>query len=212
LPRQVADIYLADQLTPEEPEAEPTERIEVEVDPAIYDAYVGTYQLEGGPYTITVTKEGSRLMGKQTARPKNEWFPESETRFFLKARDVQISFQSDETGEVTQLTVHQGDQDIPWKRIQAVFPTPEELAEFAGDYYSEELGTVYTMTVQDDKLVAQHRRHDDIPLTPAVTDEFVGNRWWFLWVRFSRDEDQTVTGFSLTSERLRNLRFDRWTR
>jgi CubicO group peptidase (beta-lactamase class C family) len=208
LANQVADIYLADHLTPEEPEAE---RTEVEVDPAIYDAYVGKYQSEGGTL-ITITKEDDRLMENRTGRPKDQLFPESETRFFVKGADVQVSFQRDETGEVTQLTVHQGGPDMPAKRIQAVSPAPEELAEFVGDYYSDELGAIYTMIVQDGKLVAQHRRHNDIPLTPTVADEFSGGTWWFLGVRFSRDEHRKVTGFRLTGWGVRNVRFDKWTR
>ena len=205
---QVADIYLADQLTPEEPEAE---RTEVEVDPAIYDAYVGKYQSEGGTL-ITITKEDDRLMGQMTGRPKAQLFPESETSFFVKGADVKVSFQRDETGEVTQLTVRGGGPDIPAKRFQAVSSTPEELAEFVGDYYSDELGAIYTMMVQDGKLVARHRRHDDITLTPTVADNFLGKHAWFLRVRFSRDEGQNITGFRLTGPRARNLRFDRWTR
>ena len=151
-------------------------------------------------------------MGIPAGWPKDEWFPESETRFFLKVVDVQVSFQRDDTGEVNQIIYHQGGQDMPGKRVEAVPPTPEQLAEFVGDYYSDELGTIYTMIVQDGKLTAQHRRHDDIPLTPTIADEFSGKPWWFLWVRFSRDEDQKITGFRLTTGRVRNLRFDKWAR
>ncbi len=217
LAAQVADVYLAGKFPQEEPEAE---RTEVEVDPAVYDAYVGKYQLEGGALggaLMDITKEDNRLMGNLTGHPKSELFPESETRFSLelKVADMQIplqlSFQRNETGEVTQMILYLRGQDMPGKRIECVSPTPEELAEFAGDYYSDELGTIYTMTVQDGNLVAQHRRHDDIPLTPTVADEFSGKPLWFLWVRFSRDENHRITGFILTSWRVRNLRFDKWT-
>ena len=39
---------------------------------------------------------------------------------------------------------------------------PEQLTEFEGDYYTEELDTTYTIGVRGDGLVAQHRRHEDI--------------------------------------------------
>jgi len=91
--------------------------------------------------------------------------------------------------------------------VETVSLTPEQLAEFVGDYYSEELGTFYTIVVQDGKLVVQHRRHDDMQLTPTAEDEFAGAVGQF---HFQRDEDQKITGFRLTGGRVRNLLFDKW--
>lgn len=94
-------------------------------------------------------------------------------------------------------------------KIEIAPLTPDQLAEFVGDYYSDELGTIYTMVVKDDHLVAQHRRHDDIPLTLISADHFTGEAWWFHQVHFTRDDEKRVTGFRLTSGRVRNLRFDK---
>src|SRR6185503_19154146 len=44
--RQVADLYLGDQLKPEAPRAQPPERTVANVNPAVYDAYVGRYELQ----------------------------------------------------------------------------------------------------------------------------------------------------------------------
>ena len=85
---------------------------------------------------------------------------------------------------------------------------PEQLAEFEGDYYTDELDTTYTIRVCGDQLVAQHRRHDDILLTYA-DDHFVGDVWFFPEVRFTRDDAGRVTGFRLTGNRVRNLYFEK---
>ena len=45
--------------------------------------------------------------------------------------------------------------------------TQDQLAEFEGDYYTEELDTTYSIRVCENQLVAQHIRHDDILLTYA---------------------------------------------
>ena len=84
--------------------------------------------------------------------------------------------------------------------------TPEQLTEFEGDYYTEELDTTYTIGVRGDQLVAQHIRHDDILLTYA-DDHFLGDAWFFPEVRFTRDETGRVIGFRLTGNRVRNLHF-----
>jgi hypothetical protein len=101
--------------------------------------------------------------------------------------------------------VNQNGQDLTAERIDGVPPASDQLGEFVGNYYSDELGTTYTLVVQNGKLIAQHRRHDDIPLTPTDKDRFHGDAWWFRQVSFQRDQNQDITGFRLTGERVRNL-------
>ncbi|NIM89986.1 MAG: serine hydrolase [Candidatus Aminicenantes bacterium] len=95
----------------------PKERKEVKVDPKIYNAYVGQYELEPG-FIITITKENERLFAQATGQPKAEIYPESEIKFFLKVVDAQMTFVKDDKGEVTQLVLHQGGQDQPAKKIK----------------------------------------------------------------------------------------------
>ena len=95
----------------------PIERVAIEVDPKIYDAYVGQYEL--APDLIaTVTKENNRLFAQATGQPKFELYPESETKFFLKVADVQFTFVKNEEGEVTQLIIHQEGKDSPARKIK----------------------------------------------------------------------------------------------
>lgn len=86
---------------------------------------------------------------------------------------------------------------------------PERLKEFAGDYYSEELGTTYTLVLRDNRLVATHRRLEDVMLAHRTGDEFTGNQGYFRSVHFTRGDDGRVTGLLLSSGRVRNLRFVR---
>jgi len=94
-------------------------------------------------------------------------------------------------------------------RVKPFTPTPDELKAFTGEYYSEELGTTYTIVFQDSQLLAQHRRHDEFPLSPTIVDHFASQRWWFRIVDFQRDDHGKITGFKLTGGRVRNLRFRR---
>ena len=87
---------------------------------------------------------------------------------------------------------------------------PEQLVEFEGDYYTEELDTTYTISVRENQLVAQHIRHDDTLLT--YTDgHFFGDSWFFPEIHFTRDDTGSITGFRLTGNRVRNLYFERKT-
>ncbi len=93
----------------------PKERKAIQLDPAVYDAYVGEYELAPN-FSITVTREGNQIFGQATGQPKFELFPESETRFFLKVVDAQVDFVRGADGKVTSLVLHQGGRDMPGKR------------------------------------------------------------------------------------------------
>jgi CubicO group peptidase (beta-lactamase class C family) len=93
----------------------PTEQKEVKVDPKIYDAYAGRYELAPN-LILTISRQGDRLMAEATGQPQIELFPESETKFFLKVVDAKITFVKDDTGKVTHLIFHQG-EDQKAKRI-----------------------------------------------------------------------------------------------
>jgi len=85
----------------------PTQTVAVKVDPKIYEAYAGRYELAPN-LILTITKEGDRLLAQATGQPQFELFPESETKFFLKQVEAKITFVKDNTGKVTHLILHQG--------------------------------------------------------------------------------------------------------
>jgi hypothetical protein len=87
-----------------------------EVDPQIYDGYVGEYELGPG-FTLTITRDGDRLFGQATGQDRAELFPESETVFFLKVVDAKIVFEPGDNGKAAKLVLRQGGQEMRGKRI-----------------------------------------------------------------------------------------------
>jgi len=210
LTRQVADIVLwgATSPTPKEsPKANSSPRPTASVDAANLDAYCGEYELKPGSI-VTVTRKGNRLNAKATGLPKVELLPETENAFFIKEDGSRVVFERDKTGQVNRLTLQEKSGTYVAQRIIPI--RAEELAGFVGDYGSDELGTDYKILVRNGKLLAQHRRHGDIPLIQtSVGDQFVGQVWFPFHVAFTRNARNQVTGFKLTGERSRNLRFER---
>jgi hypothetical protein len=88
----------------------------VKIDPRVYDAYTGEYTVGLGP-TFTVTREGDHLFFTAPGQPKLEAFPESETKFFFKAVEAQVTFIKNEKGEVTELLFEVNRQSIRAKRV-----------------------------------------------------------------------------------------------
>lgn len=77
-----------------------------EIDPSVFDNYVGDYEL--GPVVITISREGSRCYIQATGQPPFEMFSKSDTEFFLKVVKASIIFESDASGKVTGLVLDQG--------------------------------------------------------------------------------------------------------
>lgn len=90
-------------------------RKEVAVKPEVLASYAGTYALFG-KFKLTVTVEDGRLMVQATDQAKLPVFAESETEFFYKAVDAQITFERDADGKVKRLVLHQNGQDMPGNR------------------------------------------------------------------------------------------------
>jgi CubicO group peptidase (beta-lactamase class C family) len=96
--------------------APPKVRKEVSVAPALLDAYVGEYQLTP-TFAITVTRDGGALFVQATGQGKLAIYAESETEFFMKIVDAQISFVK-ENGGVTSLVLHQNGQNVPGRKVK----------------------------------------------------------------------------------------------
>lgn len=88
----------------------PAFRTAVEVDPAVYDDYVGRYRLNAD-IVFTVTRQGDRLFVQLTGQPRFEVFPESETMYFYRVVDAQVTFGRDDDGAVDHIVLHQNDMD-----------------------------------------------------------------------------------------------------
>jgi CubicO group peptidase (beta-lactamase class C family) len=95
----------------------PKRRTAIKLDPKIYDAYVGKYEVRPG-FIVSVTRDGDRLMAQATNQSPGEIFPESETDFFLAGVDIQITFVKGSDGKVDQLILHQSGRSMPAKRVQ----------------------------------------------------------------------------------------------
>ena len=77
------------------------------VDPKIFDAYVGRYELTSN-LGVTVTRDGERLIGQATNQPKLRLWPETETKFFMREAEGRITFVRNDAGEVSELVLDQG--------------------------------------------------------------------------------------------------------
>ncbi|HUC39783.1 MAG TPA: serine hydrolase [Gemmatimonadales bacterium] len=89
----------------------PTAHIEVAVDSLVLERYVGEYEL-APTFHITVTREGTNLFLQATAQPRFPVYAESDSTFFLKVVDAQVTFRPD------AMVLHQNGQNLPGRKVR----------------------------------------------------------------------------------------------
>jgi len=88
----------------------PPRRTEVAVDSLILQRYVGEYELTPA-FHLTVTREAAHLFVQASGQPRFTIFGESDSTFFLKAVDAQLTFRPD------GLVLHQNGQHTPARKV-----------------------------------------------------------------------------------------------
>jgi serine-type D-Ala-D-Ala carboxypeptidase/endopeptidase len=92
------------------PSSEPT------VDAKMLDGYLGHYEMTPA-FILTVTRDGSQLSVQATNQGRFAVYPRSNTEFFYKVVDAQITFETDAQGRAAALVLHQNGRDLHAKRI-----------------------------------------------------------------------------------------------
>jgi CubicO group peptidase (beta-lactamase class C family) len=85
-------------------------RTEVAVDSLLLQRWVGEYELAPA-FHIVVTRQAAHLFVQATAQPRFAIFAESDSTFFLKAVDAELTFRPD------GLVLHQNGQHTPARKV-----------------------------------------------------------------------------------------------
>lgn len=97
------------------PDYKPTERELAKVNPEIFPAYVGEYEVNG---KVVITTEQGKLFIQPPGQAKSELYPASETEFFTVTDNVRIVFNKDAQGAVNGLTAHFGGRSLNGKKLK----------------------------------------------------------------------------------------------
>lgn len=95
----------------------PIDRVAAKIDKVIGAKLCGQYELEPG-FIMTINLENDRMFCQATGQPKIEIFSEDNYKYFCKAVNAQFEFSKDKKGNVNSLTLFQGGQKMPAKKIK----------------------------------------------------------------------------------------------
>ena len=216
LVHQVTDIMLAKELKAPEQATAKAPAASTPVTALTADqmaAMAGTYwSRKDDDYDIVQFKEGKL----QFDTGVNDWH---ELKQFAPAHfhvadvpwsnDADFHFIAAEAGKPRGLeqTFGAGKPEV-FEPVENFAPTAAQIAEFAGDYVSEEIDPVYRITLADGKLSLSRLRHKPDALRPVMLDTFIGD---IGALHFTRDGSKRISGFVLNADRIQNLKFTKKT-
>lgn len=161
-----------------------------------------------GLYRVPATEALVRISRRDTVLIADVGFeaplqPVGERRF--RFGPVELRFDPPAGGRSPGLVRIAGGEEVRYEAVRMGTPSPSQLAEYAGRYYSDELEARYDVAVQDGRLRVTRPDGEALTLTPTAPATFASPA---SALRFTRSHG-TIDGFVLFAGRVRNLRFTR---
>ena len=189
------------------------EHNEVEIDRKILQDYAGLYKIEWPQFkdkAIKVEAVKGFLVITMPWEDQYGVYPESDNKFFHKDADIQYSFLRDDKGKVNRLIYYwKGSENPPFRKLENDVSMYTDIDDFYGNYFSDELQTIYEIKNRDGLLFAENIQNGSIQLVQVDRDNYIGDKWWFTSLKVVRDKDDKITGFKVTadSNNIQNLLF-----
>jgi hypothetical protein len=206
-----AEIFLQGRLAPvptrpEPVTAHPQAKPAYAVSSSALERYAGKYR-GGSGRVISIVREGDRLQGDIAAGAMQTLTPTAEHEFYASETRARVVFAKLDSGKAAQYTLEMDGEKRVYQRLEPAEEAPASLPDYTGHYRSDELDTGCALEVKEGQLVLQNRRHSASSLRLVGRDRFTGSEVGSL--QFERDSGGKVTGFKITTGRVRNLRFER---
>lgn len=206
LAEQVADLYLADRLAEEEKCSgkEETEFPGLSTDQT--QSIIGFYRNQKAGNILELSAEEGKLVGEvsglsfQLVATGSTRFKAIETPY-----DVQIDVEQSHHEDIPKLAVRiEGGKPAWYLKIRTIPIAPSQLADYVGDYRSDEVNTTYRILLDEGQLFLRRGYADREVLGPVTQDLFTSG---FMDLQFERAEQDRVCGFRLGAGRVRDLWF-----
>jgi len=128
---------------------------------------------------------------------------------YAKMEDTRLfEFKEGDNGMTLSFTYNESKPDI-MERYEPVELSAQALQKYAGTYYSTEYVTLFSFRIENGQLVARNLNHQDIIFRPVKKDVFTSTSMFFNALEFLRDKSNEIKGFSMVTDGIRNLKFEK---
>jgi hypothetical protein len=212
LATQVAEIYLSGRLKPENASSSPapaSPASPIRLSHQELTQKTGTFrdQATGALWKVTAA-DGKLVVDASVLTFQLSPISKTQFRAVNAPADIKITFDSAGAGKPLLMRVQiESGKPMVFEAISPPALTPAQLAEYAGDYYSDELQAVYRVVLEDGRLFLRLANKETelskTPLQASVKDAF-GVRGFSL--NFVRDGQGKIIYFSMNAGRVKNIR------
>ena len=219
----IADLLLASRLAPlpdRSSELSTSDQPTVQLSDAELREKVGTYRVKstGQIWRIEI-RDGAlhvidHLLDAHPLRPLSAMRFDPEGSFFYKS--TQLVFSRTEADAPIRLVSQWNEPNnrgqLEFENVELVEPESDQLAQYAGQYISDELAATYRLIVRDGQLWLRVNSRRWEQLDATVRDEFIPHirePTDGRLIRFLRNENDDVTGLSIGHFRVTAVRFEK---
>ena len=161
-------------------------------------AYIGAYQLKPG-HVLYISNSDNRLSINQLWNNANYYILPVTKELFYYPLDTTVTFEfkNFKNNMAQNLEILQNGNSTLAKKINV------DLKEYTGKFYNDELQTTYSFIVKGNVLSFLANK-EKVTLNPLDVDYFFCN-----WgeIKFTRDLNNYINGFTYTHERIKNMPF-----
>ncbi|HWE46121.1 MAG TPA: serine hydrolase [Caulobacteraceae bacterium] len=205
--RTIADLFLKDAPKPAPAATELVAKPAVIVDAKLLDAYAGDYQVTPG-LILSLVRDKDHLDARINAGGRMAMDAVSNTAFRMKEPQAEVDFAGAPGGAAeTSAALHLGGSVLPMKRLDAPKPSAEQLAAYAGRFYSADLDVTYDVSAGEGGLQVRYPG-GDLDLIPVGKDAFAARVGT---VTFICTQDAPCDALSIDAGRALHMRFTRVT-
>ncbi len=201
--QRVADLHISG-----EPGVQPPRTFPAEVDVPASDlaAFAGDYESTPGRVMSFFVQQGRLFLA--TGGPPTALFASGANQFFTKTGNVSVTFAVSPGREPSPTAAWKANEvELALKRLARESPSPELVRACAGDFYSPELRTIYTLETRDGRLLLRYPRGVS-ELRAINRDTWIAGYPLGI-VTMKRSSSGACDALAVTTARVRSLQFQR---
>jgi CubicO group peptidase (beta-lactamase class C family) len=171
-------------------------------------SYIGRYEVQKG-LIMDFKLENNDLVVNATGQGKFKLQQTAPDIFKMIGVNGIVSFLKNNVGELDRIGFEINGKKMQGTRIKDKQIDSESMMPYTGQFYSKELNITYNITYANGKLTAKNNRATDTQLSLISADSFSGDQWFMGIVKFFRNDKQFVTGLTVSTDRVKNLVFNK---
>ena len=167
--------------------------------------FIGDYKEVNSDMTMQISVENDTLKAQGSMGKAKIPLLQKNTNEFVRRNAQNVKYDFTKTSKY-DMVISFGGTPFYFKHAKLINTNPSNLKDFSGEYYSEELQTVYHFFIENDTLKLSYTNHENITLYPIQLNQF-GNRDRTLY-HFATNNDDEITGMLLSCDgQVSNIEF-----